>query len=103
MRKLRMLLMVLAGLGLSAVAWAGPVSCGCYCGVQVPPPCSDDACKSACGWQEPAAVQSSYVDNTVYTQPAPAVDPQAQLAAEKAAKEAEARRLADEKQRQFLA
>lgn len=26
------------------------VSCGCYCGVSLPPPCSDDACKSACGY-----------------------------------------------------
>lgn len=25
------------------------VSCGCYCGVSLPPPCSDNACISACG------------------------------------------------------
>lgn len=27
------------------------VSCGCYCGVMIPPPCSDEACKKACGWK----------------------------------------------------
>ncbi len=27
------------------------VGCGCYCGKVLAPPCSDDACKSACGWQ----------------------------------------------------
>jgi hypothetical protein len=26
------------------------VSCGCYCGKMINPPCSDDACKRACGW-----------------------------------------------------
>lgn len=26
-----------------------PVSCGCYCGVVLSPPCSDAACKRACG------------------------------------------------------
>jgi hypothetical protein len=31
----------------------GPVACGCYCGAVLPPPCSDAACKRACGWTEP--------------------------------------------------
>lgn len=41
---------------LLSAAWAAPlsaqstVSCGCYCGVMVPPPCTDDACKKACGY-----------------------------------------------------
>jgi hypothetical protein len=30
------------------------VSCGCYCGVSVPAPCSDEDCKRACGWKPPA-------------------------------------------------
>lgn len=34
----------------SASAQGRAVSCGCYCGKVLPPPCSDDACKSACGW-----------------------------------------------------
>ena len=38
-------------------------ACGCYCGKVIRPPCSDDACKQACGWQEPAQTQS-------YSQPA---------------------------------
>jgi hypothetical protein len=25
--------------------------CGCYCGIYLPAPCSDDACKQACGWK----------------------------------------------------
>lgn len=29
--------------------------CGCYCGVMLTPPCGDDACKRACGYQEPAS------------------------------------------------
>ena len=28
--------------------------CGCYCGIYLPAPCSDDACKRACGWKGPA-------------------------------------------------
>jgi hypothetical protein len=27
--------------------------CGCYCGIYLPAPCSDDACKRACGWKGP--------------------------------------------------
>lgn len=27
------------------------VGCGCYCGITLPPPCSEDACKRACGWK----------------------------------------------------
>ena len=34
-------------------------SCGCYCGITIAPPCSDDACKRACGWKDPAAGQST--------------------------------------------
>jgi len=25
--------------------------CGCYCGIYLPAPCSDNACKQACGWK----------------------------------------------------
>jgi hypothetical protein len=28
--------------------------CGCYCGIYLPAPCSDDACKRACGWKAPS-------------------------------------------------
>lgn len=36
---------------LTAVSVLGqqPVSCGCYCGTVLPPPCSDSACIRACG------------------------------------------------------
>ncbi len=51
------LLMALLAVPLSA---SGDVArCGCYCGKVLPPPCSDDACKRACGWQEPSP-QPSY-------------------------------------------
>lgn len=30
-----------------------PVSCGCYCGITLPPPCSDSACIRACGGNRP--------------------------------------------------
>ncbi|MEQ1921270.1 MAG: hypothetical protein ABL952_02065 [Pyrinomonadaceae bacterium] len=29
-------------------------SCTCYCGKVVAPPCSDQACKNACGWRDPS-------------------------------------------------
>lgn len=34
------------------------VSCGCYCGINIAPPCSDEACKRACGWKDPSKGQS---------------------------------------------
>ena len=37
------------------ISFAGIAGCGCYCGKVLPPPCSDDACKRACGWQEPSS------------------------------------------------
>ncbi len=33
--------------------------CGCYCGKYLPEPCSDEACKQACGWKEPSTNTSS--------------------------------------------
>jgi hypothetical protein len=27
------------------------VLCGCYCGITISPPCSEQACKAACGWR----------------------------------------------------
>lgn len=41
---------------LTAVSIRGqgrPVSCGCYCGISLPPPCSDSACIRACGGGRP--------------------------------------------------
>jgi hypothetical protein len=38
--------------------FADVAGCGCYCGKVLPPPCSDDACKRACGYQEPSAPSS---------------------------------------------
>jgi hypothetical protein len=45
---------ILLALGSLSAATAGPVSCSCYCGKVLRPPCGDDACKAACGWQAPA-------------------------------------------------
>lgn len=47
------LLLALLGLfafAAPASAQGRAVSCGCYCGVVLSPPCSDDACKTACGY-----------------------------------------------------
>jgi hypothetical protein len=45
------------------IAYAGvshdTTGCGCYCGKVIPPPCSDDACKQACGWSGSAGGSSS--------------------------------------------
>ena len=27
------------------------MACGCYCGITISPPCSEQACKTACGWR----------------------------------------------------
>lgn len=41
---------------LFALAAAAPaqvaVRCTCYCGITIYPPCSEQACKAACGWDE---------------------------------------------------
>ena len=34
--------------------------CGCYCGKVIPPPCSDAACQSACGWKGGGSSGSGY-------------------------------------------
>jgi hypothetical protein len=49
------LLLVVAGIVVSAPEVASAqsskaVSCTCYCGRVLSPPCSDSACKQACGW-----------------------------------------------------
>jgi hypothetical protein len=31
---------------------SGPVKCMCYCGKYLDPPCSEDACKKACGYKQ---------------------------------------------------
>ena len=38
---------------------AGTAGCGCYCGKTLPPPCSDEACKTACGWTAPAVIPAA--------------------------------------------
>jgi hypothetical protein len=32
----------------------GTAACVCYCGINLRPPCGDDACKRACGWTPPS-------------------------------------------------
>lgn len=39
---------------VSAQVAGGAVSCSCYCGISLPAPCGDDACKRACGWKAPS-------------------------------------------------
>lgn len=51
MKELAILLLMYPLMVSSAMAVDGKaVSCGCYCGKQLPPPCSEEACKSACGY-----------------------------------------------------
>ena len=42
-------------ISLPIFSFAGVVGCGCYCGKVLRPPCSEDACKQACGWQGPSS------------------------------------------------
>lgn len=45
--------LVALSLAPPAPAWAqGAVLCGCYCGITISPPCSEEACKAACGYSE---------------------------------------------------
>jgi hypothetical protein len=60
-------LIILLLLNYNPAFAGGP--CGCYCGIYLPAPCSDDACKRACGWQDPSAGRSappSYDDSAEY-------------------------------------
>jgi tetratricopeptide (TPR) repeat protein len=59
-------------------------ACGCYCGKVISPPCSDNACKQACGWRAPSP-GSSQPNQPYY-------DPNAAAAANEAAVAAEAER-----------
>jgi len=36
------------------LAEGGTVSCVCYCGISLRPPCGDESCKRACGWKAPS-------------------------------------------------
>jgi hypothetical protein len=51
MMALRATYLLVLVLGLAAPALAqSPAACGCYCGIVISPPCSEQACKQACGW-----------------------------------------------------
>lgn len=51
---LYVILFFVAIIALPRLSLADVAGCGCYCGAVLPPPCSDDACKRACGWSEPS-------------------------------------------------
>ena len=84
---------------LSSVAEAQQVSgCGCYCGKVLRPPCSDNACKQACGWRAPAGGggQPAY-DNSAAIAAAEAERQRIEAEnAERRRREAEEQRLRDE-------
>ncbi|MRR17563.1 MAG: hypothetical protein EG826_14020 [Deltaproteobacteria bacterium] len=42
---------------LAPPAQADISGCRCYCNIILRPPCGDEACKRACGWQEPSPPQ----------------------------------------------
>ena len=64
-------------------AFADFAGCGCYCGKILQPPCGDDDCKRACGWQEPSSGRGAAVDD---------YEAERQAAAAEAARAAEADR-----------
>ena len=43
---------MLLGAAASRALGQGAVLCGCYCGIMISPPCSEQACKAACGYSE---------------------------------------------------
>lgn len=70
------------------------VGCGCYCGKVISPPCSESACKSACGWSSGSGGgggNSGGYDNSAAIE--------AQRQAELARREEEARKKAEEEKR----
>ncbi len=77
-------------------AMAGPTSCRCYCGKVLRPPCSDSACKAACGYQAPGS-SGGYTAPGGYS--APSIDYEAERR-RREAEEAERRRAEEERQRQ---
>ncbi len=86
-----------AWLAVPAVLLAMPESgwaqrskpCGCYCNIWLPAPCSDNACKAACGWVEPSSGGGASYSSV------PPIDYEAQRRAEE-----ESRRQQEEAERQ---
>jgi hypothetical protein len=89
----RLLLLTIL-LGLAAAMFSSPAmaqsvaKCGCYCGKVLDPPCSENACKQACGYRAPGGSASA--------QPSASYD----NGAAAAAAEAERQRQEAERQRQ---
>lgn len=44
--------MLLVAVATTPARAQSAVSCGCYCGITISPPCSEQACKAACGWRD---------------------------------------------------
>ena len=87
-----MIFLLIFCLANGRLAFATGYPCGCYCGKYLPEPCSDQACKDACGWHDPAA--SSAGSGSSYS--APAYD----YAAERQRDEAQRQRAAQEQREQ---
>ena len=87
-----MIFLLIFCLANGRLAFATGYPCGCYCGKYLPEPCSDQACKDACGWHDPAA--SSAGSGSSYS--APAYD----YAAERQREEEEARQRQAEREEQ---
>ncbi|MGD0199167.1 MAG: hypothetical protein ABSD27_00295 [Bryobacteraceae bacterium] len=67
--KRSLLVPVLLGLAVMVVSVTPAMAqhlagCGCYCGKVIRPPCSDDACKQACGWSAPSTGSNQPSDNS---------------------------------------
>jgi len=73
-------------IALPNLSFADFAGCKCYCGKFLRPPCGDEDCKRACGWQEPSTPSS-----------APAYDYEAERQRQEAERQ---RQLEAERQRQ---
>jgi hypothetical protein len=74
--------------------------CGCYCGKVLRPPCSDNACKQACGWNGGSSSSSSSNDYNAAAAAAAAAEAERERQeAERKAREEELRRQEQERQK----
>jgi hypothetical protein len=79
-------------------------ACGCYCGKVIRPPCSDNACKQACGWTGGSSGRSSNSSSSYDSGAAAAAaeaerQRQAEAEAERKRQEDELRRQEEERQK----
>lgn len=93
------LLLGLVVLAMSSLARTQQIAaCGCYCGKVIRPPCSDNACKLACGWRAPSSggSQPNYDANAAAAAAEAERERQAEADRQRRQQEAEEQRRRDE-------